>query len=335
MIAAFLLALAAQPAPVSPVAASASVVAAPSPSLEALRQQLQSVAAGARGDFGIAVLDPTSGRSIAVNGDRPFPMASTVKVAIAATYLADVDAGRRTLNDLVPVDERLRLRADSSAAVTPYGGTALSAANLIELMITRSDNTATDVLLHHLGGPRVVQQWLNRNRLTGLRVDRSIAQLLLARKGIGAPNPTSAAMILRRYEPVDSGVSGVAVNDNQPLSPTFDADPRDSATPVAFAELLRRLHDTELLKPASRDFLLDAMRRCITGANRIKGLLPKGTPVEHKTGTYSTITDDVGFVSLPDGRRIIIAAFARGGANRSALIARASRLVYDAFAFAR
>ncbi|MCA1654270.1 MAG: class A beta-lactamase-related serine hydrolase, partial [Sphingomonadales bacterium] len=115
---------------------------------------------------------------------------------------------------------------------------------------------------------------------------------------------------------------------------TFDRDPRDTATPLGYAEFLRRLYGTSLLKPASRDFLFSVMRRCLTGSNRIKGLLPPGTPVEHKTGTLAGITDDVGFISLSDGRRVIVAAFARGGSNRPTLIARAARAVYDAFAAA-
>ena len=73
------------------------------------------------------------------------------------------------------------------------------------------------------------------------------------------------------------------------------------------------------------------MARCMTGRNRIKALLPTGTPVEHKTGTLSGYTSDVGFITLPDGRRIAVALFARSSGDRPRTIAQAARAIYDGF----
>ena len=97
-------------------------------------------------------------------------------------------------------------------------------------------------------------------------------------------------------------------------------------------ELLRRIYRAEIIKPQSRNYLLDLMAQCETGKNRIKALLPEGTPVEHKTGTLNGLTEDVGFITLPDGRRIAVAVFARGGTNRPRTIAEAARAIYDGFA---
>jgi beta-lactamase class A len=63
----------------------------------------------------------------------------------------------------------------------------------------------------------------------------------------------------------------------------------------------------------------------------MKALLPFGTPVEHKTGTLNGLTGDVGFITMPDGRRIAIAVFARGGSDRPRTIAEAARTIYDGF----
>jgi beta-lactamase class A len=62
----------------------------------------------------------------------------------------------------------------------------------------------------------------------------------------------------------------------------------------------------------------------------MKALLP-GVPIEHKTGTLNGLTDDVGFISLPDGRRVAVAIFARGGSDRPRTIAEAARAIYDGF----
>jgi len=99
-------------------------------------------------------------------------------------------------------------------------------------------------------------------------------------------------------------------------------------------ELLRRLDRGKLLNPWSRAHLLGLMGRCTTGKNRIRGMLPFGTPVENKTGTLSGLTTDVGFITMPNGRRIAVAFFARGGSDRPSAIARAARTIYDGFAAA-
>jgi beta-lactamase class A len=95
--------------------------------------------------------------------------------------------------------------------------------------------------------------------------------------------------------------------------------------------LLRLIDTGDALKPESRFLLLDMMRRCRTGSNRIRGILPAGATVEHKTGTLSGYTGDVGFLTSPSGQRIAVAFFARGGENRPAVIATAARMIYDAF----
>ena len=246
--------------------------AASSPSLYSLEQQLQSLVANRTADVGIAALDLTSGEIVSIQGDRPFPMASTVKVAVAALYLAQVDHGRRSLDDMI---------------------NGLSARTLMQRMMIHSDNRATDLLLNDLGGPRALHDWLQANGLSGLRVDRTIARLLSDRRDLW--------------------------------------DVRDSSTPTAMVRLLQRIYRAELIKPESRNYLLWLMAQCQTGRNRLKALLPFGTPVEHKTGTLNGLTDDVGFITLPDGRRIAIAVFARGGSNRPRTIAEAARTIYDGF----
>src|SRR3954469_13220369 len=252
--------------------AAQPVVAASSPSLTTLEQQLASIVSTKSADVGIAALDLNTGETVSIKGNTPFPMASTVKAAIAALYLAQVDHGRRSLDDTI-------------------NGT--SARSLMARMLIHSDNRARDILLADLGGPNAVHDWLQDNGVTGLRVDRTIAQLLGSKRDLW--------------------------------------DRRDSSTPVAMVDLLRRIYKAELIKPQSRDYLLDLMAQCETGKNRMRYLLPAGTPVEHKTGTLDGLTNDVGFITLPNGRRLAVAFFARSTSNRPATIAAAARAVYDGF----
>jgi beta-lactamase class A len=242
------------------------------PQLQTLEQRLAAMASENPGEYGIAAMDLATGKMISFNGSEAFPMASTMKIAVAAAYLAEVDAGRRSLSDSV-------------------GGTTAGA--LMDVMITRSDNRATDQLIATLGGPAQIDRWLRGHGLSGIRVDRTIAQLLGARRDL--------------------------------------RDVRDSSTPTAMLGLLRLIDTGDALTPQSRSILLDMMRRCKTGSNRIRGILPPGAQVEHKTGTLSGYTGDVGFLTSPNGQRIAVAFFARGGENRPAVIATAARMIYDAF----
>jgi beta-lactamase class A len=100
---------------------------------------------------------------------------------------------------------------------------------------------------------------------------------------------------------------------------------------VAMVEMLKMIDKGSLLKPASRAYLLDIMGRCATGKNRMRALLPWGTRVEHKTGTLNGYASDVGFITLPNGHRVAVAFFTRGGGDRPNTIAQAARAVYDGF----
>ncbi len=238
-----------------------------------LQRDMNALLSGRSGEYGIAAIDLDGGSTAMVNGQIPFPMASTVKLAIAGAYLAEVDQGRRSLNDMV---------------------NGRTAAKAMEAMIVRSDNLAADQMFATLGGPAKVQQWVLSHNISGMRVDRTIAQLLRERGHL--------------------------------------ADIKDVATPFAMVQLLRILDSGTALSSQSRAYLLGLMRQCRTGTRRIRGLLPAGTLVEDKTGTLDGITNDVGFITMPDGRRVAIAVFARGGRDRQPVIAEVSRMIYDRFA---
>ncbi len=293
-----------------------------------LSQQLDAIAAVPAGRVGIAAIDLTSGNEIAVHGNERFPMASVVKLAVAGAYLAEVDAGRRSLAKMIALDEAIRSGSDGIGRLMPHPGVTLSAANLIELMLTVSDNTATDMLIADLGGTPAVQRWLTSHRVAGVRIDREIARLVLDNLGLPVLPGRTAAQSLWASDPLTAEARAVAVAG-------FDADPRDTATPIAVARFLARIDRGEMLKPGSRTFLLAVMARCRTGADRIPAGLPTGATAAHKTGTFLGISNDAGIVTLPGGRRIAIAVFTRGmaeGPARAKVIADATRAIAAAWA---
>ncbi|QGN54660.1 class A beta-lactamase [Novosphingobium sp. Gsoil 351] len=267
----------------------------------ALETQLRAIVANSGGRIGIYAADVDGPRAVTINANQAFPMASTVKVAIAAAYLQGVDDGRLRLDTAYP----LRIGTGQTGAdgrVITREGMSLSAQSLIELMITKSDNQATDAILSAVGGPAEVNRWLLGAGISGLRVDRDIATLLR--------------------------------DDQRKNDPVLGLDKRDTVTPAAMVRLLGALHRGEVLSPQSRAVLLGAMSRCKTGKTRIPALLPEGTLIAHKTGTLWAQTSDVGIIRLPDGRNVALAVYVTGQSSHAAqaqTIAQVARTVYDSF----
>src|SRR5690606_18886215 len=137
-----------------------------------------SIANAERGRIGVAALDLTTGRPISVLGNQPFPMASTSKIAIVATFLEGVDQGKWKLSDEFPLMLPLQSPKFAGAKAPVKPGTLYSARTLIDLTITRSSNPATDALLAVVGGPDAVNDWIKRAGISGMRIDRDIATLV-------------------------------------------------------------------------------------------------------------------------------------------------------------
>ncbi len=119
----------------------------------------------------------------------------------------------------------------------------------------------------------------------------------------------------------------------------FYNDRRDSATPRGMARLLQTIWQRKALSATNSDLLLDIMLRCETGANRIKGLLPPGTNVMHKTGTLGIgVANDVGIIQLPENAgNVVVAVFvkesSKDAAEQERTIAQIARAAYDYFLF--
>lgn len=267
-----------------------------------LEQRIALLANSERGRIGVAAIDLSTGEQISVLGDQRFPLASTSKIAIAATFLDGVDKGKWGLEDRFPMLERLPSKK-LSGPVPLRPGNLYTARDLIEMMITRSNNEAADGLLHVVGGPAAVNRWVHdRAGITDFNIERYISTL---------------------------------VRDDGEFDPANHIDVRDSASPLAMAQLVKGLHDGRWLSQSSRDVLLGAMERCKTGPQRIPGQMPADVLVAHKTGSLYDTSSDVGIVTGPDGHSIALAIYVTGGQNdrryRFDRIAMIARAIYDGY----
>jgi beta-lactamase class A len=314
------LALAAAPVP--------AAAQAPAP----LQAELARLAAPAEGVVGIAAwrLDGRGPR-VLVNADQRFPMASTFKVAVAGAILAKVDRGELQLDRLVPVPHAMVVESEGIAETFRHPGVSVSVENLLELMLTVSDNSATDVLTRLAGGPAAVTAWVRGQGIEGLRVDRDTAGLIRDFIHIG-PGPFPEAL-----EAAVKADPKLEERGDDP-SPEFDDDPRDTATPTAMASLLERIFTGKALSPASTRLLTQIMKRNTTGKARIRARLPQGTVVAEKTGTIGGSLNNVGMITLPgDNGKLLLAVFIKKSAkpfeDRERVIADVARAIYDYYLF--
>jgi beta-lactamase class A len=310
------------------------VFAAADPSLARLQQQIEFLARTTDAVVGVSALHIESGRYVSVRGTEQFPQASAIKVPIAVQIMALADEGKLTLGQMVtlkPAD--LHPGSGRISELLFHPGVALSIENIMELAIVISDNSAADLMLRAAGGPEAVTARMKVLGLNGIRVDRSIAVMLADWGGIKALPPESEWT----RDMWDRLFDAVPQSEHMAARRLQTQDPRDTATPADMTKLLARIWKKDLFSPVYATKMLDVMERCQTGKARIKGLLPQGTDVAHKTGTVGGVVDDVGVITLPGrGGHVALSIFTKGSSRPEEVsekaVAEISRTVYDYFA---
>jgi len=298
-----------------------------------LERQVELVSKVTDGVVGVSATHIESGRTISIRGSEPFPMASSVKVPFAVQLLSLVDEGKTTLGKMVslaPPD--LPPGSGKLTELFFHPGFSLSLENYLELMLVISDNTAADVVLREDGGATAVTARMKSLGFPGIRVDRNIAILIADFSG-ATRIPPETEWNRDMWEPI---FDAVPQHEHMAARRAQWADPRDTATPDDMTRLLVRIWKKDLLAPKSAAELLAVMERCQTGKARIKGLLPQGTVVAHKTGTLGGVADDVGVITLPgDAGHVALSVFTKGSNKPEEIsekaVAEVARTVYDYF----
>ena len=299
-----------------------------------LLAEVERLAEASGGTVGVGAVHIETGRSVWLNEDERFPMASTYKVPIAVQLLTRVDRGEIALSDMIELEpDDIHPGSGTISSLFDDPGVALSLTNLMELMLLISDNSATDLTLRAAGGPDAVNARMAELGVEGMSVDRPTSKLISDWLGVEAPANGRISM-----EEFLDRVDDVSDEDREAANEAFKTDPRDTSTPRAMAHLLAQVWAGNALSGESTEIFKDVMLRVQTGTGRIKGILPPGTDVGHKTGTIGETTNDVGYIYLPaDAGHVITVVFVKDSelpvSAREAAIAQISRAIYDYFLF--
>ena len=300
-----------------------------------LERAIKRLAESSGGIVGVTAVHIETGRRVALNGELRFPMASVYKLPIALQLLHKIDRGELRLSDQVTLSEH-DFRPGHSPIVEFANNKplTLTVERLLELMLGESDNSASDKLLGLAGGAAAVTARMRALDIAGIDISRPEGRLALDFWGVREPPPESEWTLALFESMSEKGTPAT----REAAAIAYTNDPRDTSTPDAMAQLLVRVHRGEVLKGASMERLLQIMAKTQTGLARLKGLLPAGTPVAHKTGTMGATTNDVGILTLPDGAgHVAIAVFVKGSTRdvpeRERVIAEIARSIYDFFLF--
>jgi beta-lactamase class A len=268
-----------------------------------LQEQIEQIAAAARGHVGVAAVVLETGDTISLNRQDHFPMQSVYKLPIGMAVLKQVEAGKVKLEQQVPVTKVDFVRAGQHSPIRDKhpNGAELSVSELLRYAISESDGSASDVLMRLAGGPKAVQAYLNDLKIT----------------------------------------EWIVLNTEKEIGQDWQTQYRNWASPEAAVALLRSLHERRGLSETSQALLLKLMIESTPGAKRLKGLLPAGTIVAHKTGTSGTdkgvtaATNDIGIITLANGHHVAIAVFVSDSpadeATREGVIAKVAKAVWDSW----
>lgn len=303
--------------------------------LERLRKQIEQAITPAQGDVGVAIKHLETGAEVGVRAEEPFPLASAYKLPILAEVYAQVRSGRVRFEEryeLKPSDQHLGSGDISVNFDLP--GVTMNVRNLANLMMMVSDNSATDILLTRVGAANVTAH-MRALGLNGIRVDRTTQELLLDYGGQDTERLKNLLLQelrpLVRRPPEDEAAR--LARDTR-----YANDPRDQATPRDMTRLLELLWRGQVVDADASKAILELMKRCRTGAARLKGLLPRDAVVAHKTGSVGGTIDDVGIVYLPyDAGHVAISVLSKrtraDSEDVERVIAEIARYAYDYFVF--
>ena len=213
------------------------------------------------------------------------------------------------------LDEPITLRPEDQVVfnqplrwtVLKQGSLTLPTRQLMADALSLSDNMANDKLLWRIGGPDHVRTVLAQRGISGVRFGPGER---LLQSQIARLTWTPDLAIGFKFEEERAKLP-IGLRKN--LLSAYIDDPLDGATPAGITGALGKLARGDLLSLASTDVLLGIMQHSKSGPMRLKGAVPPGWTVYHKTGTgqelagIATAYNDVAIFQAPDGTRYAVA----------------------------
>ncbi|RAW00913.1 class A beta-lactamase, subclass A2 [Pseudochryseolinea flava] len=270
----------------------------------ALKSKISSIVKSIDADIGVSMFHVEKKDTLSLQGTKHYPMQSIYKFHLALAILEQVDKGNIKLEKKVRIYPDQYFKTHSPIIKTyPEGNIDLSVTQLLEYTIIESDNLGCDLLFDLIGGPEKVNHFIHTLRIKDVSI----------------------------------------LNTEREMHVTPDLQFQNWTTPIAMSTLLREFYLRKVLQATTHDFLWTTLSKTSVGPRRIKGLLPSGTVVAHRTGTgdrdadgFWTAVNNAGIIVLPNGDHVVLSVFVthlRGEIkDGESAIAEIAKAVYDHYA---
>lgn len=272
--------------------------------IENARKKIHNIINKSNGKIGVAVMDLDNLDTLTFNNDHCFPMQSVYKFPLALAVLREVDRGNLSINQKIKLTKE-NLLPDTWSPLRekyPNAGVEITLKEVLEFVVSQSDNNGCDILFNLMGGPKKVNGYV---------------------AGIGV-----------------NGIS--ILNTEAEMHKDWKLQYDNCSKPSSMTDLLFSFARENILSFPYQEFLLNIMNHNVVSSKRIPGELPANTVVAHKTGSSGTnkkgiaaATNDAGIVTLPDGKQFAIAVFVSDSPDdsdtRDKIIAEISKAVWDSY----
>jgi beta-lactamase class A len=266
------------------------------------RKKIIRIATSKNAKVSLAVRGLEDGDTLSFNGQSHCPMQSVFKFHLALAVLDQIDKGKLKLDQKIQINKS-DLLPDTWSPLRDKNsdGGQIALRTILGYTVSQSDNNGCDILFKLVGGPKKVNDYIH-----------------------------------------SLGVKDIAiVATEQEMAKDWNVQFSNWTTAWASVQLLEKTFKKGVLTQTNYDFLWKTMLETTTGSNRIKGLLPKNTAVMHKTGTSGkkngimAATNDIGIITLPNGKHVVLAVFVTNSKENddmnAKLIAEISKATWDYF----
>jgi beta-lactamase class A len=270
-----------------------------------LRKRIYDIISTKNAEVGVSICGRNGNDTVSVNGNGRFPMQSVFKYHIALAMLSEIQKGKFSLGQEIQIREEEMLPGIYSPIRERYPqGVILTISEILKFTVSQSDNVGCDLLLRLLGGPASVEAYF-----------------------------------------AEHGFKNVSIKINEEvMQSNWDLQFQNWTTPVEATEVLRSFYhnDKGLLTNDNHAFFWKALEETQTGRQRLRGFLPPGTVVAHKTGWSGTNSEgitaavnDIGVILLPEGAPLFISVFVTNSredyATNEMIIAEIAKAAWDHF----
>jgi beta-lactamase class A len=302
-----------------------------------VHESIAAIAAPLGGAVGVAARNLASGAEIHVAADDLYPMASCFKIPVMVEVMRQVDAARLRLGDRLTLTEADK--SPGSTLIHCHAGLRPSVRDLLYLMITLSDNTATD-MLWRLVGLASVNETMRELGLRSIDCSMPNREYFLIESGAGEEwAGLSGSQIIARWrelqaaEDCENALRRV-LDENARLSgagflhlyerrwgkdeslgyeDSFAVDQAldNKGTPRDMADLLAMIAQSRCATAPSCRFMIEVMAHQ-EWREKIPAGLPDGLYVANKTGGVSGSSNDAAIVFTPSGAPLVMVVFWKG-----------------------